>query len=217
MAIGGGVIAYYHLKFSHCCSYVGEQGIAIYRIRGSRSAKVNTQMLLFKEATNLYTSQTRNYYNGAYSGTTYSYNWILTNRQKFVLSGSHGAEKGVPGYMNEWHCANAGENAWNNTLLPAINDQLNRLGYVEFPIQGNPQAVRIGDGFMEFVTKNGSVTRCEGTDMKDITLGGGTFKFNHKDATWWSGKGKFSFTYSNIPNARLFLICLERLMGIRWN
>jgi hypothetical protein len=52
--------------------------------------------------------------------------------------------------------------------------------------------------------------------MQDITLGSGTFQFKHQDSRWWSGKGKFSFEYGNIPNARIFMICLKELADIYW-
>ena len=84
-------------------------------------------------------------------------------------------------------------------------------------MSGNPKAVRIGSGFLEFVLKNGSTQRVEVADMKNISLGGGTFQFLHKDSRWWSGKGKYAFSYAQLPNAKLFLLCLDRLVGIRWS
>jgi DnaJ-class molecular chaperone len=64
--------------------------------------------------------------------------------------------------------------------------------------------------------KGGMSQRVQVVDMREITLGNGVFQFKHKDAQWWSGKGKYTFTYKNIPNANLFLIYLDRLTGIRW-
>jgi len=210
-------LAYWATRFSHRCSYVGEGGIAVYTLKGDRTASPKAEILCFKEATNLYATQTRQYVNGVYTGTRYSYDWGKQSGQKYKLSGQYRNEKGWPEDKNSWHLANAAEVAWNNYLLPIVNEQLDRLGYIEFPIQGKLQAVRVGSGFMEFVVKDGMPQRVQVTDMKDITLGSGVFKFKHKDARWWSGQGKYSFNYSNIPNARLFLLCLGRLTGIRWH
>lgn len=210
-------ITYLFTEFSHTCTYVGELGIVEYKIKGSRSARPRANLLCFNEATNLYTSQTRSYYNGVYTGTTYEYRWTKASGQEYKLSGGYRNERGWPEDKSPWHFAHTGESLWSNYLLKKAGDQLERLGYVEFPMRGNPQAVRVGYGFMEFVERNGTPQRVAVSDMKDISLASGQFQFNHKDARWWSGKGKYSFTYANIPNARLFLICLERLAGISWS
>jgi len=210
------LIAYWATRFSHGCSYVGENGIARYTLKGDRNANPKADILPFKDAANLYTSQTRQYVNGVYTSTAYAYWFGKQSGQKYKLLGQYRNEQGWPEAKNSWHFANAAEAAWNNYLLPVVNEQLDRLGYVEFPMQGKLQAVRVGSGFMEFVVKGGVPQRVQVADMKDITLGSGVFQFKHKDAQWWSGKGKYSFNYSNIPNARLFLLCLDRLTGIRW-
>ncbi len=220
MVIVGSVaalIAYGVTRFSHRCSYVGESGIAIYRLTGDRTARPKAEILCFKDATNLYTSQTRQYVNGVYTGTMYSYDWSKRAGQKYKLSGQYRSERGWPEDKDAWHFANAAEAAWNNALLPMVNEQLARSGYVEFPLSGHLQAVRVGSGFMEFVTRDSLPQRVQVADMKDITLDSGVFRFKHIDARWWSGKGKYSFTYSTIPNAKLFLLSLDRLTGIRWH
>jgi hypothetical protein len=209
-------ITYLLTEFSHTCTYVGELGIVEYQLKGSRSARPRAKLLCFNEAKDLYTSQTRHYYNGVYTGTNYSYRWTRASGQIYQLNSSYRSERGWPEDKSPWHFANMAESLWSGYLLKKAGDQLERLGYVEFPMKGNPQAVRVGYDFMEFVERNGTPQRVAVSDMKDISLASGQFRFNHKDARWWSGKGKYSFTYSNIPNARLFLLCLERLAGIKW-
>lgn len=202
-------------QYFYQCSYVGEHGIALYNLKGNRSAPPKTQIFLFKEGQNLFTQQTRNYYNGVYTGTTFNYWWSRLSGPEFRIKGAYRSQKGTPPADNLYHFAQAAEGRWSTYLLPVINEQLNQLGYIEFPIGKTLRMVRIGPGFMEFVEKDGP-HRVEVADMKDIRLGGGIFQFKHKDASWWSGKGKYSFGYAAIPNARLFLICLDRLTGIHW-
>ncbi|MBD2461985.1 hypothetical protein H6G89_13100 [Oscillatoria sp. FACHB-1407] len=217
-AIAAALIYTYILVFYQTCSYVGEQGIAEYSINGSRSAEPESSIMRFQDAANLYTSQTRRYKNGAYQGTDFRYTWQMPGRKPFEIWGTHHAQQGLPDDTSNWHFANAAEAAWSNHLLRVINEQLQRLGYVEFPMQqANPQAVRVGQGFLEFVLKDGSTQTVAVTDMKDIKLQSGSFYFAHKDARWWSGKGKYEFMYSNLPNAQLFLLCLNQLAGIRWS
>ncbi len=215
-----GIIVYIE-KVPNRFSYVGEQGIALYTItnHSSPSSEMKIDILCFQQVKNLYTSQTRRYYNHSYTSTSYRYEFEKTVGNSYIINGSHHSENQLPPDDNHWHFASAAESAWTVYLLPIANDHLNRLGYVDFPFQSPEQlqSIRIGDGWMEFVMKNGTSQRATVADMKDIKLGAGHFQFNHKDAKWWSGKGKYSFDYSNIANAQMFLICLDRLTGIRWN
>lgn len=211
--IGGAILT---TQFFYQCSYVGELGIALYSLRGNRAAEPKAQIFCFKDGKNLYTQQTRNYYNGIYTGTNYKYWWPRLSDSEFKLEGTYRNKDGNPPENDLYHFANAAEGSWSIHLLQVVNEQLNQRGYVEFPIKSALNAVRIGPGFMEFEERNGMSQRVEVVDMKDIRLGSGIFQFKHKDSTWWSGKGKYSFAYKTIPNARLFLICLDRLTGIHW-
>jgi hypothetical protein len=204
-------------RFHHTCSYVGNKGLISYDLMDSRSAMPKENLLLFADAHSLYTRTTRNYYNGVYTGTTYTYTWKKNSGNQHVITGSYRSEKTSPKDGDRWHFANVAESVWSSYLLSNVDDEIARNGYVEFPIAGALQAVRIGEGFMEFVTKKDGAQRVMVSDMRDILLGSGTFQFKHQDARWWSGKGKYSFEYANIPNARVFLICLSELAGISWN
>lgn len=208
------VITYTCQGFNHSCTYVGERGIAEIQLTGSRDKPTQLKLLLFKAAANLYTGQTRRYRNGVYNGTSYSYQWTRPGEKPFELRGQYFNEKGWPEDRNLWHFANSAESAWSKYLLDAINDQFGRLGYVEFPTTGNLKAIRIGRGFLEFIVKDGTSQQVAVSDMRNIQLKAGQFYFTHQDARWWSGKGKYSFTYSTIPNAQLFLICLKSLGGV---
>jgi hypothetical protein len=208
---------WFYTKFQHFCSYVGTAGVVKYELFGSRSAIPKENSLLFTDAHSLYTSSTRNYYNGIYTGTNYSYRWMKNSGGQYVISGNHRSEQGSPPEKNLWHFANVAESVWTNHVLNGMAEQFERYGYVEFPLTGSLQAVRVGEGFMEFVTKKDGAQRVMVDDMRDILLGSGTFQFKHQDSRWWSGKGKYSFQYSTIPNADAFLICLKQFAGISWS
>ena len=214
-AFTGGAIAFLSTRFLHKCSYVGKKGVVEFTLNGE---DIKKRLFLFNDAEDLLVNQIRHYYNGIYTTTSYDYQWKKSGKNVFRLFGNYKNEKGIPEDKHPWHFASAAEGAWNMYMLEIIGTQLEKLGYVEFPIaSGNPKIVRVGENFMEFVLRNGEIQRVMGNDMKDITLGSGIFRFNHKDAKWWSGKGKYSFNYAKIPNAKLFLLCLDKLMGIRWN
>jgi hypothetical protein len=189
-------LMWYFTQFLHTCSYVGTDGVVSYVMTESRSAMPN----------------------GIYTGTNYTYTWKKHSGNTHVINGSYHSEHHPPTENDPWHFANIAESVWSNYVLSTLDRELDRQGYVEFPVaMSSLQAVRIGMGFMEFVTKKEGTQRVLVADMHDISLGAGTFQFKHQDAKWWSGKGKYSFEYASIPNARVFLICLEDLAGIAWS
>jgi hypothetical protein len=212
-----GWLAWFCTRFHHTCSYIGSKGLIKYELVESRSAMPKESLLLFTDAHSLYAKTIRNYTNGLYTGTNYTYTWKKNSGNEYVITGSYQSEKSSPKDGDIWHFANMSESVWSSYLLSTLDAQIDRHGYVEFPMGGALQAVRVGQGFMEFVTRKDGSQRVMVADMRDISLGSGTFQFKHQDARWWSGKGKYSFEYANIPNARVFLICLSELAGISWN
>lgn len=212
-----GWLAWFCTRFHHTCSYIGSKGLIKYELVNSRSAMPKESLLLFTDAHSLYAKTIRNYTNGFYTGTTYTYTWKKNSGNEYVISGNYQSEKSSPKDGDPWHFANTSESVWSSYLLSTLDAQIDRDGYVEFPMGGALQAVRVGQGFMEFVTRKDGSQRVMVADMRDISLGSGTFQFKHQDARWWSGKGKYSFEYANIPNARVFLICLGELAGISWD
>jgi hypothetical protein len=219
LAIGGGLafLLYTALSFNHQCSFVGEQGVALYRLSGSRSAPIKEEKLLFRDAANLYVQQTRHYYNGVYTGTEYNYQFQKPQDKPHRISGRYKDNKKWSPANDLWFFAKAAEDSWTSYLLEFVNQQLQQYGYIEFAIGGNPRAVRVGDGYLEFVSKDETTAAVAVADMKKISLNNGFFYFEHKDSTWWQGKGKYSFAYGGLPNANAFLICLDKLAGIRWS
>jgi hypothetical protein len=62
-------------RFKVKSSFVGEEGIAEFTLKGRREAKPAAQVLLFVQAQELRARQTRQYVNGIYTGTSYDYTW----------------------------------------------------------------------------------------------------------------------------------------------
>lgn len=208
------VPSYISLAFRCRCSFVGEAGIAEFHIKGTRTATPTSKKLLFKEAGHLYTGQTKHYKNGSYRYTSYNYQWTQQGSKGYTIAGTHNSKSGNPLHSHEWHFANSAEGAWTRFLLDFVNQDLTQRGYVEFPMAGNPQMVRVGQGFLEFVTNKGEIQRAAVNDMKDIELESGHFQFRHQDSRWWSGKGRYGFSYNNVPNAKLFWLCLHQIAGV---
>jgi hypothetical protein len=204
-------------RFHHTCSYVGSKGAMSYELINSRTGRPKENLLLFADAHSLYTKTTRNYYNGIYTGTDYSYIWHKNSGNQHKISGNYRSENNPPQDRDVWHFANVAESIWSSYLLSTLDDKIAQTGYTEFQIAGAVQSVRVGTGFLEFVSKKEGTQKVFVSDMRDISLAGGIFQFKHQDARWWSGKGKYSFEYASIPNAKVFLICIQKIAGISFS
>ena len=202
-------------RFKAKCSYVGEQGIAEFTLKGKREAQPTVQMLLFAQARELQTRQTRHYVNGIYTGTVYDYTWTdragkhLWRRQGTYRQRKKGLRAGEP-----FRFVQAAEIAWSIHYLERANQVLNTEGSIPFRVDKH-RVVRVGLGFLEFHF-GGEPVRLAREDIDKVSLGNGVFQFKHKDANWYSLSGKYSFQYGTIANARVFLLALEKLMGYQW-
>jgi hypothetical protein len=212
----GLAIVYAVTGFKHVCTYVGKKGLARYTIKGSRYADPQEELVEFDQVIDLFTGQTRHYTNGVYTGTQYFFRWDDSKgRKKLNLTGSYRSEKGEPPPQDPFYFGQAGEISWSIYLLDALQKELDEHGSVEFKVNSK-DAVRVGVGYMEFCFGS-KEQRVDGEELKHISIGGGTFSFKTADAKWYSSKGKFSFDYSRMANARCFLLVLNNLLGVSFN
>jgi len=204
-------------KWRHQCNYIGENGIAIFSTsawRGGRSID-KSQVLAFNNAAALTTHQVRHYHNGVYTGTNFNFSFFdPTGRRVLVISGSHHSKKGKPKPNSKFNLAVAAELAWSRHYLGRALQELEETGFATFAAKGN-HFVRIGPGVIEFHFK-GDPVQMQRTDIRDVKLASGTMTFYHHDAKWFSSRGKYSFEYGQLTNARVFLLMLDKLMGYRF-
>lgn len=71
----------------------------------------------------------------------------------------------------------------------------------------------MGPGYLDLGFE-GQEIRLETMDVKSISIERGHFRIIHKDASWFGRRGKFSFEYRKMANAKLFLLAVERLAGL---
>lgn len=212
----GGLVLYF-IRFSHTCTYVGRNGAARFRLRGSRSRAAKEYTLLFNQAAELRASQVRQHYNGVYVGTNYDYRWSdPAGRLLYRLNGTyHARKKKRPKRTSGYNFALASELAWSSHYLARAQAQLEAEGSIPFRID-NRRVVRVGPGFLEFHFGD-QPERITREDIASVSLGNGQFSFKHKDARWFSRAGKYSFAYGRMANGRVFLLAPEKLMGYRWS
>src|SRR5688572_19812358 len=171
----------YVTRFKATCSYVGAEGVVRYRLANSRETAPKVDGFMFRDAAELRTSQTRNYTNGIYTGTTYEFNWTNPAGQRvYRLNGTYQSAKGTPKPKDPFHFANSPELAWSNYLLARVPEQIERDGFLHFNL-GREKWVRVGPGFFVFNIR-GKEERVNADEIKEISLNNGDFYIAHKDA-----------------------------------
>lgn len=209
------LIAWYVTRFTHRCSYVGEDGAALFKLKGRRDATEAAQVLVYAAAAELRASQTRHFYNGVYTGTSYDFRWSdAAGRQLLKLGGKYMGKDAPPKPDDAFHFAAAAEMAWSMHYLDRAQGQLEREGSIAFPVDRG-RVVRVGPGFMEFHF-GGEPVRVTAEEIGKVSLAGGHFSFAHKDAKWYRSAGKFNFPYGRMANGKVFFLALDKLMGYRW-
>jgi hypothetical protein len=204
-------------RFKHTCTYVAQEGVARFTCKGSREQMAG-QVFCFKDAAELRTSQTRHYTNGVYQHTQYSYTWTdIGGRGRFVLSGQHHSEAGTPPAKDAYHFATAAEQAWTLYMLGQVQAQLKMSGTIFFGL-GGKNWVKLGERFIS-VHMSGVTTECDADDIAEVRIDQGWVQVRRRDARegWFSSSGIFKFPYGSLANAQLFLILMDRLVGVRIN
>jgi len=213
----GLAIALFATGFAHTCTYVAREGLARFRCSGSRD-QVKEEMFRFADAAELRTSQTRHYTNGVYQNTAYSFTWTdAGGRVRFVIAGSHKSEQGNPPAKDLFHFATAAERAWTLYKLDEIQAQLRTDGMIYSGLGGR-NWVKLGQ---ERITLffNGEEIDCHADEIDQVRIEQGWVQVRRKDAKegWFSSRGVFKFPYGSLANAQLFLILMDKLVGVRIN
>ena len=209
------LIVWYLTRFKHRVAYVGTDGLAGFVAGGStRGAKLK-HSLRYADADALRTAQVRQYVNGVYAGTNYTYTWTgaAAGRKVLQFNGRYYSLKGTPKLKNGYWLAHGGELAWTRHVMPRLAETFERDKQVDFAVSKG-RFVRLGSGWMEFHFK-GEPRRVTPAEVKSINLNGGHFAVRTHDAKTFGGAGKFDFDYAKMANAGAFLLCLDQLVGFR--
>jgi hypothetical protein len=215
------LIAWAVTPFSHFCNFVGKDGCAQFKCKGTREGLKQKRIFCFKDAWAVSTSSTRHFTNGVYTGTTFNFSWYPPEGKKTVyqISGRHTANLKVPPLKNLYNFARATETAWIKFLIPKLDDQLKHQGYINF-YMGDGRWARLGPGFIDIVDKKGEVHHCAASDIGSAKIASGQFTISRKDAksTFFGllgSSGTFRFNYGIMYNARLFLIAFENFLNVK--
>ncbi len=220
--IAFGVLGFFMLalpvKPKHICSYIGTDGLGVFTRKGF-GGSVKANVFEFRNAVQLRTQQITHYTNGAYTGDSFNYTWHGSSGQRVHnLSGRYyrpkKANKVIP-RDNTVHLAWGADRAWSLYRLPHVLDQLDQGQVVPFNI-GKKDWVGFGNGFIDLTFK-GTTQRLQRSEIGGITLARGFMTIQAVGAkkSMFNKQGIFTFGVANVQDFRLFLLLIEKQLGIR--
>jgi hypothetical protein len=201
--------------FRHKATYVGLEGVARLSCQGSLDRPAKAEVFRFDEAEELRTGQTRQYNNGVYSGTSYHFTWTdAQGRKRYKLSGTYHGEKKPPKAKDPFHFAKSAERAWSHHKGEWAAGELESTGAVRFNLGGSDW-IAVGEGFL-ILGRKGTEERWDAGEIGGISVRDGVLKIKRVDAKegWFSSHGVFQVSLASMADARLFLLTIEKLLGV---
>lgn len=215
--IVGAVVGFILARPRYETSFVGANGIASFEYAGANKPMKNVKVFTFDRAATLNTTMTRNYTNGAYTGTSYEHNWLdAAGRTAHKITGTFHNQDGNPPGDDPYWFANAAEFAWSNYQLPVMIDAVNRGEAVMFPVRGKGAVgVSLGGLLVEMGGKHEVMPHAE---IGDFGIKNGEVTIARRDAKkgflGMGADGIFKFPYAGLGNAQLFLKLLDATTAI---
>lgn len=209
------LIRWLSVGFRHTLTYVGKRGVATFTMIGTRARITRTELFLFKHATELRTRITRHLMNGTHIGTIFDFSWSnKADGKLYTIANTDDTTAKTTPSGSRYQYALAAEAAWSNHLLRRLKTKLEQTGSIEFNV-GSGDWIRIRPGFLDFSFK-GQTEHCAPADIANVSVAEGVFTIELRDANdgWVGSSGVFSFTYGTMANAQVFLLALDKLLGL---
>ncbi len=201
------------LKGKQTCTYVGTNGT--YQINyGKPSGKLFT----FDTAEAIFTARTEQFYNGVYNGTNYNYSWVNNNRKRVhTIAGQYRQKQGTPKKLNDpFYFCDAASYSWNNYKYTQLLSQLKSGEVISF----NTGATVVNMGLETFsIVHKKKQLDWDVSDIEDVQVQQGfvnIYNSKHTNMGFFAkmfGQGKVSFAYASMPNAQIFLMLMDILLG----
>jgi hypothetical protein len=207
--------------YFHVCDYVGTEGCVQFTCKGGRNQITRNTGFRFEDASALAASTVHHYRRGSYDYSTFAYTWYGPDSGTPVIriSGTFRSPLRTAPFGSNFSFIRAVEGAWYGYLIPRVDKDLARDGFLKF-YMGEQRWARVGRGFLEIVEKDGTVNRCEASEIGSAKMAGGYLTLTRKDSSakflgWFGKTGVFHFTYENMYNGRLFLFVMDRFLGVK--
>ena len=213
------------LSAGDACTFVGENGLHLIRVKGKADRVEADEVLRFSEARDLRTSLTVSLLGGSYQHHAFDFSWfdqggksLFRNQYLFhdksLLSDGSGHPRDNSLGSSLYRFGAAAERVWTRLCLGRVNESFKRDGSVEFPLTGG-EWLMLGRGTLE-VSLGRTQRRFERGELGRVELRGGRWTITpagaHKGVL--GTKGEISFDNWSLANAKVFAVCLEKLLGI---
>lgn len=194
-------------------SFVGKEGLLRYTRGLLFGPKV--ELLRFADASELKVQRIRQYVNGVYSGTNYSYTWNDAKGKKLFVVGGQYRDENALEHHDPATFGLAAEASWSSYRIQHFDRMIAREGVARF--QCGRDWIGIGKGFLEIGAK-GASERVTVGDTKDIYFEQGLLVIKKKDAKegLFRSEGVYRFPVAALSDFRVFLAVLEEQTGIRF-
>jgi hypothetical protein len=203
--------------FNHQCGYVGEHGCAYYTCEEIRENIAQSQVFLFRDAAYLRVKVTHVFRENQenYEHTGYSFVW--TNEEEvelLVIYGSHTSHKREPPSSSSYRFGRAAEQVWCDHIQKNVLAILNQGGMVKFPLAGDNH-IQIRPNSLWLHLK-GKVQRFTAGDIAEMRITEGHVALKEPGARegWFTDTGIYRFEFSDIANARVFLLLMNELFDV---
>ena len=184
------------------CSFVGENGAAIYTLNGGVADGAVVDTLVFSQAADLLVDRTAGH----------KYNWRNAEGESLMVSKRTCLDPLQYTAEHPFYFFQAAEEQWCDYLYEKAKAEFEADGSVRFAI-GSRRAIRIGLGYVEFVWPGGT-HRAPAEELANMSLSHSVFSFSHSDSAWMGKDGEYNFKYAEMSNAKLFVTLLDHLAGI---
>jgi len=212
-------------KLSGYVNFIGVNGFAEYECNGERTTLIKNIEVNFNNITDLVSVSQIKKLNFVYSSTGYGFVWL--NKEKIILevNGQHESKENNPNHESEpefWLHTNA-EKYWTIYLLDNLEKNLQKDGCLKFNIAHFEndkyilkQYIKLGVGYIEFLTENGNV-KYNYNEIKRIYRKGTTLQIEHINyqvkMLFIKSGNKDEIPLLNLTNRQFFFKALEILLG----
>jgi hypothetical protein len=192
------------------CTFVGSQGIAQYVWDDDESKRQTPHLLLFQNATELRTLETRHFIKNAYQYTTYVYQWYDSSRAGFSVSGLYINQNSLS-ESRSYHFALAAEKAWTLFKMERALDSLLQGNSVSFDIKNGDTLILTNEAVE--LRRKGKTVRIDYKDNPHFDVQQGVMTLTSQDTSrsFFGDKGSYSFNYHDVTNAQLLLLLFNTL------
>ncbi len=197
--------------FEHECSYVGESGIARYRIRNNRRGRIRSDVLLFADATACHREE-----RVAIGDEFRRIEWRNANGKRLISFDS------ARSFFDRTKCSQqfarftrAAEYAWTLHLQKVLLTAFQNKSAVLFPMQ-RKDFIEVSSDRMVIV-RNRKRLELKSDDIKSVSHHGSYFRIMTSEAGFLTMRGHIVIPCSEIGNATVFLPVVSRYLRLTIN